>query len=125
MASENIFIEHEKWNHYAHPATTLRDLKHQGHSSSIRLYFTQKNLSASLVRQLSNAQLAKAEGLLKSPKIKAIFKEKARREQRRKGQAQPKLELEVKFSSRTNVCDEEEQEVSQYLNIWEEGELIV
>jgi hypothetical protein len=105
MASENIFIELEKWNHYSHPAAALRDLKQQGHSSSIRLYFTQKNLNASLVRQLSNSQLNKAEGLLKSPKIKAIFKEKARRELRRKGQAQSKLELEVKLSSRTNVCD--------------------
>lgn len=68
---------------------------------------------------MSSSQLQKAEGVIKSGRLKSIYKEKAKRASRRRwGGGQ--LELEAKLSSKTHICEEDEQEVSQYLSIWEE-----
>ena len=72
---------------------------------------------------MANSQIQKTEACLKSSKFKQIFKSKVKKSIKgTKGKV--KDEIEIKISSKTNVCDEEEQEVSQYLSIWEENEAI-
>jgi hypothetical protein len=118
--AESIFIEHEKWSHYSHPNAQLQQLA-ANDAPAIRLYFTQRALTSSQLRQLTDTQLHKADAHLRSHKVKAIFKERMK-QLRRRTQVSDRMELNAKLSSRTNVCEEEE--VSQYLSIWEEPVLL-
>lgn len=104
MASENIFIEHERWSHYSHPIAHLQELRIISNPAATKQYFTQRNLNGSLVKQLTDNQIQKADTHIKSSKVKAIFKEKMKT-LRKRGHSQYKLDLEAKFSSRTNICE--------------------
>jgi hypothetical protein len=78
MASENIFIEHEKWNRYSHAPSHLEELQRTNNAAAIKLYFTQRPLTACMLKQITDTQLHKTEGHIKSAKMKAIHKEKSK-----------------------------------------------
>lgn len=60
--------------------------------------------------------MEKVEDSIKHPKLKLILKEKARKFNLPRKPECEKLAHSAKSSSKTNICSEEDQEVSQYLN---------
>jgi hypothetical protein len=85
MISENIFIEAERWNRYAHPLEELEDLRLRGTPQQIKNYFTNRNINAFTLRQISTSQLQKSEGSLRTHKLKQILKEKGKKLAGRRG----------------------------------------
>jgi hypothetical protein len=62
-----------------HPIEELQRLALKGSPELIRKYFTAKTTNASSVRLICAAQVHKSTAVLRSAKIKQIFKEKAKK----------------------------------------------
>ena len=62
-----------------HPIEDLQRLELSANPELIKKYFTAKTINASSVRLISTSQVHKCTIVLKSAKIKQIFKEKAKK----------------------------------------------
>lgn len=79
MSTENIFLDVERWSQYSHPTKDLQHLQLKGTPEQIKNYFLHKAPHRSMLRRATSRQMEKIEDSLRSPKIKMIFKEKAKR----------------------------------------------
>lgn len=97
MLSESIFIEQERWNQGAHSNAELKELSNAS-PADIRFYFTQRSLNGPLLRQMGQLQLKKVERMIKSSKLKAIYKQRMRCRNRKNAS---EVDFEAKASSST------------------------
>ena len=109
MMEEGIFIESERWCHHPHPLSELQQVHARGDAQTIQRYFLNRPITPLRLAQLSAAQHSKVESALTHPKLKQIYKDKSHRCKRLTRTQQPPLDLDVKSSSRTLDCPEEEQ----------------
>lgn len=87
---------------------------------SIQRYFINKRITPNRLAQISAAQHHKVQSVISHPKLKQIYKDKARKCKRLTPPHDSSQEIEAKSSSRTLDSPEDEEEVSQYLNFWEQ-----
>jgi hypothetical protein len=63
------------------------------------------------MRQISTTQAHKCTAVLKNPKIKHIFKERAKKLRPRMAPGEKELEMDAKTSNKSNTLSEDEEEV--------------
>jgi hypothetical protein len=119
MLCQNIFLECDRWSTHTHPAAELTRLAHAP-PEQIKRYFAGSRPSAAL-RHITATQLRKAEGGIRSQKMRMIYKERLRRMPRGED-ADGLLELDGKFSSKTQLEDVDDMQVEQYFNFWDTEE---